>query len=405
MKQFLTVLRFELTNYFKNKGFVITTLLLMLVVAAVLVVPTFIPGFMQSDEKEELFAGDETFGYVIDGKVDASMHSLLKSLPVSFTQVSDEKTLKKDVENEILSAGFILHDDTNFTYVVNNLSLSDQWSMLFSNILKEHQKQVYLQNKGLTIQDYQAMEMIQIEHDDVVLGKNGIDNFAYSYVLVFVIYFLILFYGQMIAVSITNEKSNRAIEILVTSVNSNSLIFGKVIAGAIAGIVQTTCILGTGFLCYAFVKEQWNHQLDVLFDVPLDIWAVYLTFGLCSYLLYSFIYGGLGALVSKTEDISKSASPITMIYIASFMISIFGMAESDGMLMKVASYVPFTSGNAMFVRYAMGDVQLFELGISFVILVISCVLTGIVAAKIFRFGTLHYGNPIKLSTALKKIKH
>ena len=94
-----------------------------------------------------------------------------------------------------------------------------------------------------------------------------------------------------------------------------------------------------------------------------------------------------------------------MIYIASFLIAIIGMtSDSNNIVMKVASFIPFTSGNAMFVRVAMGSVEIWEIIISGVILVASCVIAGLLAAKIFRFGTLHYGNPIKLKTALKKAK-
>ena len=115
--------------------------------------------------------------------------------------------------------------------------------------------------------------------------------------------------------------------------------------------------------------------------------------------------GMLGALVSKTEDISKSSSPVLMLYIASFMIAIFGMtSDSNSILMKVASYIPFTSGHAMFIRVSMGSVAVWEVIISAIILGVSCVVAGVLAAKIFRFGTLHYGNPIKFKTALRKVK-
>ena len=85
------------------------------------------------------------------------------------------------------------------------------------------------------------------------------------------------------------------------------------------------------------------------------------------------------------------------------MIAIIGMtSDSNNIVMRVASYIPFTSGNAMFVRVAMGSVPMWEVIISAVLLVASCVIAGVLAAKIFRFGTLHYGNPIKFKTALKK---
>jgi ABC-2 type transport system permease protein len=209
----------------------------------------------------------------------------------------------------------------------------------------------------------------------------------------------------MIATTVTTEKSNRAIEILVTSVNSNSLICGKVLAGAIAGVAQATIILGSGFVSYSFVQEAWDGLLDFLFDIPANVLFVYAIFAILSYLLYAFIFGMLGALVSKTEDISKSSSPVLMLYIASFMIAIFGMtSDSNSILMKVASYIPFTSGNAMFIRVSMGSVAVWEVIVSAVILGVSCVIAGVLAAKIFRFGTLHYGNPIKFKTALRKVK-
>ena len=158
-------------------------------------------------------------------------------------------------------------------------------------------------------------------------------------------------------------------------------------------------------MSYGFVKEAWGGMLDFLFNIPANVLIVYAVFAVLSYLLYAFIFGMLGALVSKTEDISKSSSPVLMIYIASFMIAIFGMtSDSNSIVMKVASYIPFTSGNAMFIRVSMGSVAVWEVLVSALILGLSCVIAGVLAAKIFRFGTLHYGNPIKLKTAFRKAK-
>lgn len=109
-------------------------------------------------------------------------------------------------------------------------------------------------------------------------------------------------------------------------------------------------------------------------------------------------------MVSKTEDISKSATPVTLIYVASFLIAMLGLNNSDSLLMKVASFIPFTSGNAMFIRVSMGNVALWEVLLSAVALLAACVIFGILAAKLFRFGTLHYGNPIKIRNALKSIR-
>ena len=156
----------------------------------------------------------------------------------------------------------------------------------------------------------------------------------------------------------------------------------------------------------ALVKKAATAKFDETIEAHIrtPVWVTFAVFGMMGYLLYAFCFGMLGALVSKTEDISKASMPVTMIYLVSFFIAIYGMNDSDGILMRVASFVPFTSNNGMLIRVTMGSVETWEIIISGIILAASCVIAGVLAAKIFRFGTLMYGNPIKFSTALKKIR-
>lgn len=415
MKQFLTVLKFELNNYFKNKSFMVTTLVLAVIMAGIIIVPTFIPGLLKDEPAVTLETaedvvtedeGEDSFGVVgiyADSYNAEVMQKMTDTFPAEWTAYDDSEALKKAVEQEELQAGFILEGADSVTYVVNNLSMSDDLSDAFCGSLEYYMKQQYLMEKGLTAEEASMAENIHVTVTPEILGKNSARNYGYTYVLVFVVYFLILFYGQMIAVSVTTEKSNRAIEILVTSVNSNSLIFGKVLAGAIAGVLQAVLILGSGFAAYYGFRSAWGGMLDFLFQIPPRVLAAYAVFGLLSYLLYAFIYGTLGAMVSKTEDISKSATPVTLLYVASFLLAVFGMADSDSLMVKIASFIPFTSGNAMFIRISMGSVAIWEILLSAALLILSCVGTGVLAAKLFRFGTLHYGNPIKLTHALKNL--
>ena len=409
MKQFMTVLKFELNKYFKNKSFLVTTLFLAVLLVGVIVVPTFfLPGLTGGASKgEETEQTEETsqeqLGIFVNTTEIADVDSLLAMIPGQWSSYEDEESLRSAVEAEEIEAGFVLNGPSDAVYVVNNLTMSENLSQTFSSALAQYQKQTYLKDHGLSPEEIAQADSFSVNLEQEVLGKDGSRNYWYTYVLVFVIYMLILFYGQMIAVSITTEKSNRAIEILVTSVNPNSLIFGKVLAGAIAGVLQMVVIIGAGFGAYRACREAWGGMLDFLFQIPGNVMASFVVFGLLSYLLYAFIFGMLGAMVSKTEDISKSATPVTLIYVASFLIAMVGLTDSDSLLMKVASFVPFTSGNAMFIRVSMGSVALWEVGLSVLLLVIGCVAAGILAAKIFRFGTLHYGNPIKLTKALKSM--
>lgn len=415
MKQFLNVLKFELNSYFKNRSFVLTTVLLAVVMAGVIIVPTFIPGLLNLEKTEnsvqDTAAGEEASAEELDAlgifvrtdEVD-DVDTLLAMMPAQWKTFLDEETLKAAVEEEEVEAGFILESLSDVTYVVNNLSMGEEYSYMFRNALGIYQRMHYLGEKGLSPEEVMEAENVSVSLSTEILGKNSARNYGYTYALIFVVYFLIIFYGQMIAVSVTTEKSNRAIEILVTSVNPNSLIFGKVLAGAIAGVIQAVFILGTGFASYYAFQDKWGGMLDFLFDIPARVLIIYAIFAMLSYLLYAFIFGMLGAMVSKTEDISKSSMPVMLIYIASFLIAMFGMADCDSVLMKVASFIPFTSGNAMFIRVSMGSVSAWETVLSGILLAASCAAAGALSAKIFRFGTLHYGNPLKFSTALRRLK-
>ncbi|MGI6068836.1 MAG: ABC transporter permease [Blautia sp.] len=414
MKQFLTVLKFEMNNYFKNKSFVLTTVLLAVLGALVIAVPPMIPGLLDKgpakgsqdtavvQEKEPDL---EPLGIVNEAWEESDLELLKEAYPAEWKTYGSQEELEKAVNGEEVNGGFVVNGENSAVHVVVNNSVTGSPEGDFTTAMVKVQKEKMLAEKGVSPEEIDALDQLSAQVETKILGKNSARNYLYTYILVFVLYFIILFYGQMIAVSVTTEKSNRAIEILVTSVNSNSLIFGKVIAGALSGIIQVAVIVAACCGTYAIFRDAWGNMLDMLFYIPANVLAAYAVFAILGYLLYALIYGALGALVSKTEDISKSASLITMVYVVAFFIAIFGMSNSDSLLMKVTSFIPFTAHNSMFIRIAMGSVAWWEIALSLLILAASCVVTGILAAKLFRFGTLHYGNPIKFSNALKGMKN
>lgn len=406
MKQFFTVLKFELNNYFKNKSFLITTILLMVLAVGIIAVPGIILENDSSDKGGD-DKGDKELVALYDA--DESIRDLESfGAAMGMNIVWMECTDKGQVEDAVIGgdaeAGFIVDDLLHYTYVVENRSMSDTLEQSFIQAAASEYRSQVLTEQGLDAGEIDALYQIQPEGEMQILGKDSAGNYLYTYILIMVLYFLLIFYGQMIATSVTSEKSNRAIEILVTSVDSNSLIFGKVFAGAIAGLIQCVVILGSAVGAYQIFGESWGGLLDSVFQIPVPVWVTFAVFGMLGYLLYAFCFGMLGALVSKTEDISKASMPVTMIYLISFFIAIYGMNDSDSILMRIASFVPFTSNNGMLIRVTMGSVETWEIIASGALLAVTCIAAGFLAAKIFRFGTLMYGNPIKFSTALKKIR-
>lgn len=407
MKQFLTVLKFELNNYFKNKSFVVTTVLLMVLAVGIIAVPGFLLGRDGGSDSGENGEAEQRTVAILDedGSIaDLDSFSAAMGMQIDWMKCTDRKQVEDAVNEGTAEAGFVVEDLLHYTYVVENRSMSDTLQEAFSQAASASWRTQVLEEEGLDAAAIEGLYQIQPESETQILGKDSVSNYAYTYMLIMILYFLLIFYGQMIATSVTTEKSNRAIEILVTSVDSNSLIFGKVLAGAIAGLIQCVLILGSAVGAYQVFRESWGGMLDMLFQIPASVWAAFAVFGMMGYLLYAFCFGMLGALVSKTEDISKASMPVLMIYLVSFFIAIFGMNDSNGMLMRVASFVPFTSSNGMIIRVAMGSVEMWEILLSALLLAVSCVIAGVLASKIFRFGTLMYGNPIKFTSALKKIR-
>ena len=245
---------------------------------------------------------------------------------------------------------------------------------------------------------------VPITVTEQILNKDSGSNYWYCYVLVIIVFMLIVYYGQMIAVSVTNEKSNRAIEVLVTSTSPNSLLFGKVIAGAIGGVFQMGVILGAVLLSYQLNRDQWGGMLDMFLHIPGDVLLAFAFFGLGGYLFYAFLYGAMGALVSKTEDISKSVSGLMVVVMGVYFFSLLQLMNIDGPVIRILSFLPISSYSTMFARVAMGSVAVWEIVVSFLILAASIAGTGILGAKLYRMGTLRYGNPIKIGAALKDLR-
>ncbi|MBE6050475.1 MAG: ABC transporter permease [Clostridium sp.] len=402
MKQFYEVLRFELGNYFKSKSYLITTLIMLIVFVVGLSVPRFLDLSSifggSSDDKKVMVLYDKD-------KVIPDTNILEECFQGTEWKVADSKDEVEDlVKSKDAKAGFVVNGELDYSYIIENSDFSDEKQASFEKVLSTLYRNKTLESKGINVAEVEALYNTQVTQNVEILGKDSVNNFAYTYGLIFIVYMIVVMYGQLIAVSVTTEKSNRTMEVLVTSTSSNSLIFGKVVAGTIASLFQVGVILASALVTYNFNSDAWNHKLDFIFNIPSEVLAIFAVFGLLGLLFYSFIFGALGALVSKTEDVSKSIGPVTLIFVVAFMLVITNLTNAGGMIIKVLSYVPFSSCISMFVRVAMGSVEAFEIIISLAILLASTAIVAVIGAKIYRRATLMYGNQIKLVNALKWLK-
>jgi len=216
-----------------------------------------------------------------------------------------------------------------------------------------------------------------------------------------------LLYGQMVATNVATEKSSRAMELLITSAKPASMMFGKVTASCLAGLLQLVAVFGSSLVFYHINRSYWGENMIVssIFNIPPELLAFMLVFFVLGFLVYAFMFGAVGSTASKLEDINTSVMPITFLFVISFMVVMtsMGSGDVDNPVMTVCSYIPFTSPMAMFTRIAMSNVSPIEIATSIAILIASTVGIGMLSAKIYRAGVLLYGTPPKLSVLLKTV--
>lgn len=413
MKKFLTVLKFELDNYFRAKSFIISTILLCVLSVGIMFAPRVIDAFKSDsdsevDEEEEIDPNDLTV-YGICGDAELiDMEALQEYFPKStFKTYESVEAMKSDINSDdekICKAGFEIKSLTEYTYYVYNKSMFDNDSEKFSEYMLMMNKLKYCADNNLDLDEFIEVETTQIKADENVLGKDSTSNYWYCYILVIIIFMLIIMYGLQVASSVTNEKSNRSIEILVTSTSTTAILFGKVFASVISSIFQVG-LVGLSLLgSYQVNKDYWGGGISMFLDIPGDVLITFAIFGIGGFIFYAFLYGALGALVSKIEDLNKTAGTAQMVIMIVYIVVLLNLANVDGIVIKVCSFLPISSYSAMFARVAMGSVAMWEIVLSAVILYASVILVGILGGKIFRNSTLRYGNPIKLSNALKGLK-
>lgn len=410
MKQFGKILKFELTYYLKNKIFIGTTLLLVLVIAAVMCWPMY-SGLFQKDETTDP-ADLPVMLVASQPGEDAALieNAFRQAFPGYVVRVSDaeDEELREAVISGEAGCAFVLESDDAFTYYVNNLSMYDTNAVTAQSAMQRLYQTRALLASGMSPQDASAVMDVSIRATVTSLGKNQADNFFYTYVMIFALYMVIMLYGQMVATNVATEKSSRAMEVLITSARPTSMMFGKVLASCLAGFIQIAAVFGSALVLYHINRDYWvgNPLVQSLFNIPPELFAYMLIFFVLGFLIYAFLYGALGSTATKLEDINTSTMPLILLFVVAFIVSMMGMSSGnvDSMLMKVCSFIPFTSPMAMFTRIAMSTVPMHEILLSIAILVLSSTGIGVLAAKIYRVGVLLYGTTPKLGAILKAIR-
>lgn len=225
-------------------------------------------------------------------------------------------------------------------------------------------------------------------------NSSDFDPFQYIVTMMFAIIFLMstMTFGSTIAQNTVIEKQTRTVEILLSAIPATALLAGKILGNSILAITQTVLFLTAGAIGLMVTGQ---HSILSALSASAIWYVVFFVFG---FVLVASIYAATASLVSRIEDIASVSAPVMMVVMVPYVLVI--TLSTNHLVMKIASFFPFTSTLAMPLRMVQGPVPVWEPILSLVILIVTDVLVIMVAAKIYRSSLLKNGPKIKLSEAL-----
>lgn len=235
-------------------------------------------------------------------------------------------------------------------------------------------------------------------------GESGESSFWLAYITSFVMYLSLIMYGVQVMGAVLEEKSNRIVEILISSLTPFQLLMGKVIGVAGAGLLQLAIWGGASFYVSTALASGSSTSMDqVAIDgtrqslnidaiaVSADLVLVVLLFFLLGFLLYSSLYAAVGAMCSSQQETQQAAQPVTILLALGF-IAMFTLINDPGSsLARTLSFIPFFAPMVIPVRYALAPLPAVEVALAVGATLIGVVATIWLAARIYRVGILSYG--------------
>lgn len=220
---------------------------------------------------------------------------------------------------------------------------------------------------------------------------------AVGFIVGFLLYLGIFGGGMAVAQGVVEEKSSRVVEVLLASVRPWQLLTGKVLGIGIASLLQVAV-----YIISAVVTAR---MLGLASELPFDVTSVggwVLLWFLIGYCVYALIFAGLGALVSRQEDLGSAIMLPMILVIIAYMIGVtLAPSDPDSAVVAVASYIPFTSPIVMPIRSAYGVASTLEVWIAVAIGLATIPLLLAITSKIYANGVRRSGAKIKLRDALK----
>lgn len=320
-----------------------------------------------------------------------------------------EEAAKQEVEEGTYSGLLIVNMDesklpiaTYYTMDIAETTVSDNITNSIQMVKSQlAANQLNLTNEQLTkLNEPVAFEKIALEKDakteEELNQARGL-----VYVLLFLIYFAVILYANMIATEVATEKSSRVMEILISSVSPIKHMFAKILGIGLLSLTQLAILMLVGY--FSLTNNDSLGSMEGFFgfsEVPVSTIIYAAIFFILGYFLYATLAALLGSLVSRIEDVQQMITPMTLLIVAGFMIAMFGLSAPDTTFVTITSYIPFFTPMLMFMRVGMLNLPVWEPILGIVVLVATIMILAIFGARVYKGGVLMYGK----SNSYKDIK-
>lgn len=430
MDKLWLIIKREYLNKVRNRTFIVMTFVSPLIMVSVVLLIGWLTS-INSDSKRTIAVLDNTtlqYASLFENN-NAIDYVMLQGISLDAAKIATEKAgyyglLYLSQENGVFNDMTFYSKETPSPDIINDIERK-----VNKKVTQENFKQLGI--------DIQLIEQAKSVRDLKLETFNGVTTskqsswvkIATGGVAGYLLMMFIIIYGNMVMRSVIEEKTNRIIEIIVSSVKPIYLMIGKITGTSLAGITQFAiwvilgAVLVTGASLFlgadAFQNPANANVLNSMQDttqmqgiikdvmqLPLfTLVSCFFLFFIGGYFLYASIYTAIGAAVDSETDTQQFMLPVILPLMLSIYVGFFSVMDNPhGTVAVIFSYVPLTSPIVMLMRIPFGGIAWWEIAISLIILYISIFFVAWVAAKIYRIGILMYGKKTNWKELYKWLK-
>ncbi|MBB3038191.1 ABC transporter permease [Hoyosella altamirensis] len=385
------VFRREFLAQVRTKSFVVGTLVTVAIIVGALVAFSIFRGDGEAEPSHIALTGDAPQLAQVIGETATAME-----VPVEVEEATSDDEARALVESGDVEAALLANADGSYTIVSD-----DEPDPMLRTILETAVSALAL-DQALGAQGVDAVAL-QSAVDTAQVSVETIaqpdpergERIIMSWVALYLLFGTVMGYGMYVAMGVTEEKSSRIVELLLSTIRPLQLLWGKILGiGAVALLsVVTYGVVG-------IVAAQLLGLLTVT-TTALSVFAATVIWVVLGFVFFATLYAAAGSLVSRQEEMQQAASPLMIILMACFGISIPAIFNPEGMLSNVLAWIPPFSAFVMPVRTAAGVTSPLELAGSIAVMVIACLVASILAARIYQRTVLTTGSRISWVKALR----